>query len=111
MAAAAIAVEVAEAVAIAVAVRIVVELAEVHTAVVAVHTVAEVAEVHTAVEGPALTVDINLLLKFKGPLAKTGRAFCFSACTAIEILSASHPTCSTIPGTTPTQLFPPAGVR
>lgn len=111
MAAAAIAVEVAEAVAIAVAVRIVVEVAEVHTAVVAVHTVAEVAEVHTAVEGPALTVDTNLLLKFKGPLAKTGRAFCFSACTAIEILSASHPTCSTIPGTAPTQLFPPAGVR
>src|SRR5438552_4005654 len=111
VAAADIAVEVAEAVAIAVAVRIVVELAEVHTAVVAVHIVAAVAEVHMAVEGPALTAGTNLVLKFKGPLAKTGRAFCFSACTAIEILSASHPTCSTIPGTTPTQLFPPAGVR
>ena len=70
--------EVAEAVAIAVAVRIVVELAEVHTAVVAVHIVAEVAEVHTAVVAPALTADTNLFLKFKGPLAKSGRAFPFS---------------------------------
>src|SRR5438552_12786472 len=75
--AAAIAVEAAEAVAIAVAVRIVVEVAEVHTAVVAVLRVVEVAEVHTAVAAPSLTADTNLFLKFKGPLAKSGRAFPF----------------------------------
>ena len=74
---------VAEAVAIAVeaeaeAIPIVVEVAAAHTVVVAVHIVAAVAEVHMAVEGPALTADTNLVLKFKGPLAKSGRAFPFS---------------------------------
>ena len=66
---------VAEAVAIAVeaeAVPIVVEVAAAHTVVVVV------AEVHMAVEGPALTADTNLFLKFKGPLAKSGQAFPFS---------------------------------
>jgi hypothetical protein len=30
------------------------------------------------VEDPALTADTNLVLKFKGPPAKSGRAFSFS---------------------------------
>ena len=59
------------AVVVAEAVPIVVEVAAPHTVVV-------VAEVHMAVEGPALTAGTNLVLKFKGPLAKTGRAFPFS---------------------------------
>ena len=67
----AIAVE-AEAEAEAEAVPIVVEVAAAHTVVVVV------AEVHMAVEGPALTADTNLFLKFKGPLAKSGQAFPFS---------------------------------
>jgi hypothetical protein len=69
-----IAVEVAVAVAIAVeavGVPIVVEVAEVRTVVV------EVAEVLTPVEARALTAATNLVLKFKGPPAKYGRAFSF----------------------------------
>src|SRR5438552_1141465 len=75
--AAAIAVEVAAAVTavvVAEAVPIVVEVAAPHTVVV-------VAEVHTAVEGPALTADTNLFLKFKIPAEFFGRSFCFS-CSA-----------------------------
>ena len=54
------------------------EVAEAVAIAVAVPIVVEVAEVHMAVEGPALTADTNLFLKFKGPLAKSGRAFPFS---------------------------------
>jgi len=79
-----IAVEEVEAMAIAaavvvIAVEAVVVEATAAVEVAAVHiVVVEVAEVHTAVEAPALTVDTNLSLKFKGPPPNSGRAFCFS---------------------------------
>ena len=60
-----------------------VEVVAAAAAVAAVHIVVEVAEVHTPVEAPALTLDTNLFLKFKGPPANSGRAFFFSAGTSI----------------------------
>ena len=101
---------VAEAVAIAVeaeaeAVPIVVEVAAAHTVVVVV------AEVHMAVEGPALTADTNLFLKFKGPAERFGRAFCFSRSAHAEILSRLQFHAFEYSRVTCTQLFPPAGVR